>query len=99
MVGNENGALKSPSDMLRLSDSANKSHFERNPQPLSLGLDGEPKTSNGVLASDPTADRSNLPGYKASLNLIALFLQTLVILFDTSTTVTTWYKPTISRKA
>ena len=88
-----------PSDMSWGFDSASKSLSERIPQSLRLGLDDEPKSSTGVLTSDPTADWSALPGYKASLILIslitlndytlqffsfcALVLQTVHTLFET----------------
>ncbi|KAF3432859.1 hypothetical protein FNV43_RR23961 [Rhamnella rubrinervis] len=72
MVQNENAASNSqyllfPSDMSRGFYSASKSQLERNTQSLMLGLDGDPKGSAGVLTPYPTADRFNLPGYKASL--------------------------------
>lgn len=69
MVRNENVSSNSqfhhlPSDMSWGFDSASESHFERIPQSPRLGLDGEQKSSTGVLTSYPTADSSNLPGYK-----------------------------------
>ncbi|KAF3432860.1 hypothetical protein FNV43_RR23962 [Rhamnella rubrinervis] len=45
-----------------MSDSASKSQSESIQESPQLCLDGEPKTSTGVLTPDPTSNRSNLPG-------------------------------------
>lgn len=84
LVWNENGAssnsqfLQLTSDMSSGFDTASKPDFERIPQSLRFGMDGEPKSSTGVLMSHPTSwfgsDCSSLPGYKASLtNSLILF--------------------------